>query len=444
MATFSRRQFVGSAAAGTLLTPFLPYLARGGRSGGGVARAAIPGKAKRVFLFCTMGTYPPIWKPTAMSGENITTFSAAMKPLEQIRDSVVMVEGCPTKGGSAGHGSPDALTGLTNGDTGTYTLISVDQFIADKLAAAGIERPIPSLLVGANTMGATMFMRRNRLTTVGSPKAAFNTVFSGVLPTGTSADKLLRRRRSTLDLVKGELGTVRGRLAGEERAKLDLHLESIRQLENQLTMTMPPPMNTCMKPATTPADDTTDTLAANVLHLDVIANAFACDITRVAGIQFGADQNLAVNLPSQGLQGDQHNGFIHSGQGDGWKSLIAFEAWLAQRFVDVAKALKARPDPSGTGTLYDSTLMVWARDMGDADQHNSHSMKFVLAGGAGGYLKTSPMGRYFARSAMDSDLTSRHERVLLSILDAMGITSYTGFGSNDLGSSKSPLPGIAA
>ena len=52
------------------------------------------------------------------------------------------------------------------------------------------------------------------------------------------------------------------------------------------------------------------------------------------------------------------------------------------------------PDPLGTNgqTLFDNTLMVWARDMGDAQNHNQQSMRFVLASGNGGYLKTASGG----------------------------------------------------
>ena len=121
----------------------------------------------------------------------------------------------------------------------------------------------------------------------------------------------------------------------------------------------------CVKPATTPSDDTSDALASDLAHLDIIVGAFACDITRVAAIQFGSDQSLPVNLP--GLQGDEHSGFIHSGAPD-YKNLIAFEQWLSQRFVDVINQLKARQDPDGSGTLYDTTLVAWCRDMGDAVQ----------------------------------------------------------------------------
>ena len=84
--------------------------------------------------------------------------------------------------------------------------------------------------------------------------------------------------------------------------------------------------------------------------------------------------------------------------------------------------------------------------MGDSTLHNQQSMRFVMAGGAGGYLKTDPRGRYLDLRPMGMGTSAnRHERVLLSICDAMGITDYSGFGDPMLASPyKSPLPGIAA
>jgi hypothetical protein len=63
-------------------------------------------------------------------------------------------------------------------------------------------------------------------------------------------------------------------------------------------------------------------------------------------------------------------------------------------------------------------------------------MRFVLAGGSGSYLKTAPGGRYVSS-------TERHERILLNICEAFGITSYSGFGDPAL-PAKKPLPNIAA
>ena len=73
---------------------------------------------------------------------------------------------------------------------------------------------------------------------------------------------------------------------------------------------------------------------------------------------------------------------------------VKIENWLAGQFAAVIKKLKSIPEPDGSGTLFDNTLVVWTRDFGDANAHNSRNMKFVLAQGNGGYLKTAPTGRY--------------------------------------------------
>jgi hypothetical protein len=67
-------------------------------------------------------------------------------------------------------------------------------------------------------------------------------------------------------------------------------------------------------------------------------------------------------------------------------------------------------------------------------------MRFVLAGGAGGYLKRNPAGRYLKFAGGPAD---RHERVLLNLCDAMGVTSFVGFGDPML-ADKTPLSGVIA
>jgi len=170
------------------------------------------------------------------------------------------------------------------------------------------------------------------------------------------------------------------------------------------------------------------------VHLSLIASAFACDLTRVAAIQYGSDQSLKVNVPNLPYD-DQHGGFIHSGASTNFKNLITFEAYLAEQFVSVVKQLKTFSDPEDPSkSLFDTTLVAWCRDMGDAVNHDQKSMRFVLASGNGGYLKTSAQGRYVKS-------TERHERILLNLCQAMGVTNYKGFGDPDL-PAKSPLPNI--
>jgi len=452
MLKMSRRKFVGSAGAGLLLAPFINLVNGGDRP----ARAAGK-KAKRLLLFCTMGTNPDMWSPTGVSAENKFTFSAMTQPLAAIKGNVILVEGCPSLNVSDGHGAPDGLTGLGYAQTGQVPIVSVDQFVAGQLTAQGVNVPIPSLLLGADSTGGggrNMFYNGknggNCMSTIGSPMSAFTTAFGGALPAGMTTNTLLKRRQSTIDLLKAEIASLQSMLGSVEKAKLDLHLASIRQLENKLAQ-MASTGSTggavaCTKPASPPADSTftpagTKTIAANAALEDIIVAAFGCDITRVAAIHYGSDQLLHVEGVAGLSPDDQHGGFIHSGAGSNFKNLVTFEAYLATRFASLVTRLGAMPEPGGTGTVLDNTLIAWCRDMGDSVNHNQNSMRFVLASGTGGYLKLDPNGRYLK---MSGGTANRHERVLLSLCDGMGITNFKGFGDPNLGSNKAPLPGLAA
>jgi len=442
----SRRQFLGSVGAGLLLAPFIELgLA-------GEARAST-NQAKRLLLFCTMGTYPPLWTPPGISGESITQWSAMTQPLSAVADNVVVVEGMPSGNPNDGHGSSDSLTGQGFGYYAVNNVpvlkISVEQFVAKNLIGQGVTRPIGTLLLGANTNengGASQFYggaNGGNLPTIGSPLSAYSTVFGAAMPAGSgmSAGALLARRQSILDTMTSEIQSLQGTLGSNEKAKLNAHLDSIRQLENKLSQTSGSG-GSCNKPAVPGADSTfqfmgdMDALAANLIHQQIIVSAFGCDITRVAGLEYGNDQRLMVNAAGLPYD-DQHGGYIHSGAASNYANLVLFEAYLATQFANLVNALKAVPDPLGTSgqTLLDNTLVVWARDMGDAQNHNQQSMRFVLASGNGGYLKTAPGGRYV-------NSTERHERILLNICDAFGISDFTGFGDPQM-PTKLPLPDIA-
>jgi hypothetical protein len=442
----SRRQFVGSVGAGLLLAPFINMSLRR------KAFAAPAHQSTRVLLFCTMGTNPSLWSPT-VSGENITAWSAMTAPLQTVAGNVVLVEGMPTGNISDAHGSSDGLTGQGFGYYGPGIIkISVDQFVANNLVAANINRPISSLLLGANTNengGLTQFYggaTGGNLPTIGSPLSAYTTVFGKAVPAGMSTSSLLARRQSILDLITAEITTLEGTLGKNETAKLDAHLTSIRDLENKLSQTVPTGSSGCTPPAAPGADSTfqymsdMDALKANAIHQQIIASAFACDITRVAALEYGNDQRLMVNATGIAYD-DQHGGYIHSGAASNFANLIKFEAYLCTQFAGLITALKGFQDPiDSSKTLLDTTLLVWCRDMGDAVNHNQQSMRFVLASGNTGnsYLKTAAGGRYIKSG-------ERHERILLNICEAMGITSYAGFGDPGLtGASKTPLPDIAA
>lgn len=420
MKTVTRRQFAQALGAGLLMAPFMNVR---------TARAQQAAKrAKRVLLFCTMGTNPSLWTPRNPPND---IFNVATDPLATIAGDIVLVDGLMTSDPGENHGSPEALTGKGFGD-GNQT--SIDQFLG---ATVGANDTIKALLLGANTNasgGKTLFYANGRnLPTINSPIDAYNTIFSGV-GGGTMPSAALARKKSIIDLVRGELASLSSSLGATQKAKLALHLDSIRQLENRLTGGAG---GSCKAPST-PTLDGTNLLLSDVVHLDLAIAAFACGLTRVAAIQFGSDQAVPVNLPN--LQGEEHGQFIHGGAGSNYQQLVQLEQWYAKTFVDLINKLKTTPEGDGSGMLYDNTLVVWTRDMGDSVNHNQKSMPYVVSGGAGGYLKRAPAGRYVHYNS--ATVADRHERLLLNILDAMG-ASFTGFGLL-AGGDKTPLPELIA
>jgi hypothetical protein len=433
---WSRRDFTSNAGIAALFAPFLAVL-----DGKSVA-AATPGSAKYFLLFFTNGTDMGSWSPQG-SDAGITSFSAMTQPLSAIKDSVILVDGLSGGGLCSSHGSPGGLCGA---GWGANALISLEQFISDGLKANGTLTQIPHLVLGdGTTEQKTTFWRDNvALTPVSAPATAFSAVFGGRSPTTPAptngepppVDPRLARRQSVLDLLNSELTQLKNSLGTEERAKLDVHTESLRQIEQRLTAQMGGdgggdggvvPAADCTIPGA--PSNTSKILMDSALMVQLSLNAFACDLTRVSAVQFGHHQRAPVDVPS--VTGEWHNEFLHDPNKRG--ELVKLEQWLCEEFVKTVQTLKSLPAPDGGGTLYDQTLIMWARDMGDAVNHGDSSMAYVFSGGAGGYLKHSPNGRYVKASG-------GHIKALISCAEAMGVTDYAKFGTGD----KTPLTQLGA
>jgi hypothetical protein len=430
----SRRTLTKSAGASLILSPFYNLLRPG------KARAAA-GRAKRLFIFHSEPTNSREWNPTGVSGETSFTLSAMTQNLLPVLPNLVLVDGLQPLRPGDNHFSPHALTGVGREGRADKGIISIEQFIGDKLEKTADKRPIKTLLLGTGAGSESVFYRNSaRLPTIASPMSAYNTVFSNISMTpGMAPSELLGRRKSILDVVRAEVTELNTALGASERQKLELHLESLRQFESRLADTAKNAQVSCTKPAA-PSDDlgsVAKKTLADMAHLDLIINAFACDITRLGGVQWGNSHTWNFDTPT-GLRGEMHMGIIHVQK---TAEDIKIENWLAGQFANVIKKLQAIPEPDGSGTLFDNTLVVWSRDFGDADAHNSSNMKYIFAQGNGGYLKLSPTGRYIRISS-----NKRQERALLNMAEALGITDFTGFGDigADFKPNKTPLSELRA
>ena len=162
--------------------------------------------------------------------------------------------------------------------------------------------------------------------------------------------------------------------------------------------------------------------------------AFACDITRVALVEFGHHQSCPVDIP--GANGDWHNDFMHA-QGAPRTKLIETERFLGRKVVEMVTQLKGTPAPDGQGSMFDQTFFLWAREMGDAVVHAGNDMPFMVTGRAGGYLRA---GNSYLNGG-----GAAHLQVLAAAAQAMGATDLSTIGGpGKSAADRTPFGGLRA
>jgi hypothetical protein len=463
MRNWNRREFTRNALMLSLFAPFIelidPKLAK--------AQAG-PGKAKYLLIITSNGTEPGVWNPAGSSSGSIT-FSTMTQPLSAVKNDVILLNQFDSQGSAGSHGSIGGLTGSGQYDS---KLLSLDEWVARDLKTRGILTQVPSVHLGgvAGSNGAAQpglrFVNNSLQAPTFSLTQAFSNIFDGTAPppapvtgggttpapTGPSpAEIRLRRRQSILDIVKGDITQLESSLGGIERQKLQLHTDSIAQLEQRIkqqldaatgTVTENPvaggPVVQFIQPVSCQSPSGLQTglqpIENSRTHLSMAITAFSCDITRVALVEFGHHQSCPVDIPN--ANGDWHNDFMHA-QGAPRTKLIATEQYMSQRFADAIAQLKATPAPGGGGTLFDQTYVLWAREMGDAVVHAGDNMPFVVSGRAGGYLRNG--------NGYLSGNSAAHLQVLASAAEAMGATDLSTIGGpGKSAGDRTPFPGLKA
>lgn len=408
----TRRQFAQSLGAAVVLLPYLQQ----------AARAQSAGPQKRMLIITSLGTMPNVIAPLSAPGQGLQ-LSAALQPLAAIQDSIMLLDGLSfVANPSEGHSSPQGLTGMGNSNMGQGLITSIDQYVSRQLNAGS---KIPVFLLGAQAKNESQFFYKDqRQTPIDSPADAFLLAFGA--GGGTTSSGVTLPRKSILDLVSAQVKTLQGQLGSEARARLDQHLTSVQTLESSLTSTV---ANKPAAPDLGGSDPEADSSVCKMgeLNLGVIVSAFASNVTQIAGLQWGISNRQFLSDPT--VNTDEHSA-VHSGSG-GVAMVTAAEKYLATQFVNVVNKLKATPDPSGVGTLFDNTIVLWSRDIGNGPAHTQFSMPYVVASGS--YLKTNAGGAYMTFGGKDNGQTTQvgqsHERLLLNLADFMGVTNLASFGN---------------
>jgi hypothetical protein len=379
-------------------------------------------------FFWGNGNRPDRWVPAADGVDWELTDELA--PLAAVKSRICVVSGLAVKvpntvphtSGAAGLLSGYA-TVSSNGDD-TFAAPTVDQLIA---AEIGSDTLYPSIQTAAtDSSGESWNGPNSRNPPETDPYTLYQKLFGDTFREPGDegvVDPTLGLRRSVLDSVMEDIGTLQGQLGSADRARLDQHLTGVRELEQRLAKLEedPPSLESCARPSTIPEtsypdqDGRPQISARSRAMCDMLTMALACDQTRVFG-HYLTDP-VSNHLFPDATAG--HHNLTHDEGGD-QPEVHAITVQIVEELAYLIAALDAVPEADGT--LLDNCAILGCSEVSLGQTHQIDEMPIIVAGSACGSLQTGTHIRsYTAESA---------SKLMLSLIRSMDILA-TSFGDGD-------------
>lgn len=399
------------------------------------SRAAAAGAGKlpvrMAFVYTPNGQDMQNWTPKTLGPDYELT--PTLEPLKAFRKDFSVLSGLAhTKARANGDGPGDHaranatfLTGMQARKTAGADIrvgVSVDQLAAQKI---GSQTKLPSLELGCDRgrqagscdSGYSCayqfnFAWRSETQPIPpeiDPRQAFERLFAA----GSKADASEARARrehyqkSVLDFVLEDAKALQSKLGATDRRKLDEYLGAVRELEQRIERAekFAAALPDYSKPSGIPADYESHMR----LMYDLMTLAFQTDTTRVAtflAAHDGSNRSYAAIGVNEG-----HHDLSHHGQNQLKMEKIAkinkFHTTQFAYFLGKLKSVK-----EGDGTLLDRCAVVYGSGIADGNAHAHHDLPVLVAGGAGGAIRTGVHREYPIETPMAN--------LYLALLDLMG------------------------
>ncbi len=453
----SRRELLASLGIGAACLPLL-HVTR--------TYAAAPAFPKRfICVLLTEGYRMQYWLPMGGPLAN-QTLPPSTTPLDGFKNDIIILgnltnpkyPGCDRWGhgtyGSIFSGGPVDMASGNGKEYWEPTIPTVDQVVATGIAktAPQLVRTTLPLEVKVGSGGYLGSKRcfwagpKQPVTPESNPYKIYSEIFAGAT-TSTGPDpavqRLIAERRSLLDFVGKDLEKFGARLGTEDRLSIQGHLQSIVDLEKQLTMQRMPIGQCGVVFSGDPAKPIDIAANANVpvvlnLQQQLIVAALKCDVTRVGTLQFGDATGGAIvfdfvpGVPTEGNGYQALRNWHDLGhrpvRPDGTDDKKTVDTWCMARFADMLTMLRNIPEGLNE-TMLDHTCVLWANHMEAGDTHGAQKLPWILAGKCGGYFKTGQCIPNPGKPMMG---------ILAEICNAMDVP-VDHFGDPDLGKPMTEL-----
>jgi hypothetical protein len=452
----NRRIFLRGVAGATLAAPFLSSLQP--KPAKGAAGDAI----KRLVIFYTHnGCLTNRWFPTkvdgALTADDLATTTLA--PLKDMTGKLLIPRGFQAMNAYGTNQTIDPhdqamgskLTcALLNDDTQRYaTAPSLDHVIAKQINPNAVD----PLVVGVGSSSTnikevlsfsdagTAFPPTTNPTTLYN---ALTGVFGTVTPTTptptTEADYRVMRGQSIIDLVRGDLSRYQAlKMSANDQGRVKDWLDLLRDVETTVTPAA------CNADAAAMLGVTADTVKAAGggsgfgaglgtamttgfdLMMKLIALNMICDtnrsiiLTTPGFVTFNWD-NIVHDKDHHGLSHRNGSaavgGECHPGVIDMIAQIDTFYAGKYAKLVSLFDSIQ-----EGDVKLLDNTATMWLPELSDGNAHNLNNLPIIIAGSAGGYLKTGAIVNVDTKAPDNGN----------SEADCSGTDTSVGFGTGSNG-----------
>ena len=434
---------VGAAMALPVLDSMIPALTAAAE----VTRKLSP--SRMVFVYVPNGIDMRNWTPAA-EGRSFA-LPKILGSLAPVQDDVLVLSGLMDHGGEAlGDGPGDHarasasfLTGVHPKKTAGSDIsvgVSVDQLAAQKIGSAtrlaSLELGCEDGHLAGNCDSGYSCAYVNSISWRSptapnppevNPRAVFERLFGNDDNAGdpTARARSARYQQSILDLVADDTRRLQGGLGKTDKRKLDEYLTAVREVERQVEMME---QQIATKSVAVPTLDKPDGIPIDFkdharLMFDLLAIALQTDTTRISTFMLareGSNRSYReIGVP------EGHHGLSHHRNDPALMDKVAaINQHHMDQFGYFLNKLKKTQD--GTGSLLDSTMVMYGSGISDGNKHNHDDLPVLLAGGSRNF-KTGRHIRYSQNEPVSN--------LYLSILDASGVPiDHFGDSQNRLGS----------
>ncbi len=375
-------------------------------AGPAAAAASGPYPLRTAFVYVPNGVDNANWWPTG-EGANYT-MGRTLASLEPYKGDMQIISGLDHyKANANGDGGGDHaragatfLTGCQAYKTGGRDIhvgISVDQMIANKSAQ---NYRLPSLelscdaakLTGVCDTGYSCAYQYNlswRSATQPNPaernpRLVFERMF-GAAADGMdlSKERRLVERTSILDFVQADARQLQSRLGRSDQQKLDEYFSALREIERRITSFEAIAAANPDMPAPTGVPPDYDQHMK--IMMDLVVLAFQTNSTPVATLML-ASESSGRTFANLGISDGHHSISHHMGNRDKLAQIQKIDEFYAQQFAYLVGKMKSVKE--GDGTLLDHCLVQYGSCIRDGNKHDHTDLPIVLAGRAGGAVKT--------------------------------------------------------